>query len=140
MHKLEDRAASDANLGRIKADAENKRIMAERGRLKLERELGNVIYREDYERELAARAQFFKREIETFGSRLGADIINLVVGDEHTLPLFNEFWQEQTASWMDGWSSDRTFVLGESPQEEAEEIEEVEELFGAEGLGKNDEL
>ncbi|MDR2947172.1 MAG: hypothetical protein LBV79_10570 [Candidatus Adiutrix sp.] len=118
FERLEDRAGTEANLERIKADAENKRAMAERNRLKLERELGNTISREEHETELAARAAFFRREIETFGPRLAPRIIALVAGDDQRLEELIQFWREETEIWMDAWARDRAFAV---PQGVADE-------------------
>ena len=109
--RLEDRAGSEANLERLKADAENKKAMAARNRLKLEREMGNLISRDLHEEELGARAAFFRREIETFGPRLGSRLIALVGGDESRLEDFIRLWAEETEIWMDAWAADRAFVV-----------------------------
>lgn len=119
-----DQAAENANLERTKADAENKRLMAERNRLKLERERGNLMPRDEHETELAARAAFFKREVETFGRRLGPRFIHLVGGDENRLPAFLEFYKEQSEIWMDAWSKDRVFIVTDNDDETAGPDEE----------------
>ena len=137
LERLGDRAGSEANLERVKADAENKRAMAERNRLKLERELGNIISRDEHETELAARAAFFRREIETFGVRLAPRIIALVGGDDQRLEALIKFWREETEIWMDGWSGDRAFIV---PQGAAEESGAVPDMAGMdEELDQQDE-
>ncbi|MDL2226559.1 hypothetical protein LJB86_02750 [Deltaproteobacteria bacterium OttesenSCG-928-M10] len=120
LARAEDQNESSANLERIKADAANKQAMAERNRLKLERERGNLMPRDEHELDLAARAAFFRREVETLGQRLGPRLIHLVGGDENRLPDFLEFWQENTEIWMDAWSEDREFAV---PLNEAESEE-----------------
>ena len=117
--RAEDQAAANANTQRTLADAENKRIMAERAKLKLAPEQGRLMFKDDHERDLALRAQFFKREIETFGSRLGSEIITLVDGDTARLPEFLEFWAEQTAEWMDAWAVERNFTASDEVSAES---------------------
>ncbi len=116
-----NREADSAALERMKADTANKMAMAERNRLKLERERGNLMPRDEHETDLAARAAFFRREVETFGPRLGPRIIHLVGGDENKLPAFVEFWKEQTAVWLDAYAQDREFVIGDQEPEEADQ-------------------
>lgn len=117
--RADDAAAGQAALERLKADAEYKRVMAERGRLKMEQEQGRLIAREDHERDLAARAAFFRREMETFGPRLGPQIILAVGGDDGRLPEFLALWRDEVETLMDAWAQDRDFVLDQGDQGEA---------------------
>lgn len=109
--KVEDKAASAAHQERLSADADLKKVQAERQRLKLLREQGQLMPREDHERDLASRATFFKSEIEAFIIRTAPDAIALVEGDESRVQDLVHFWQERTADWMDAWSQDREFVV-----------------------------
>jgi len=109
--RADDEAAGSAALERLRADAEHKRVMAERGRLKLEQEQGRLIPREDHERDLAARAAFFRRELLTWGPRLGAQIILAVGGEESRLQDYLDLWDEAVETWLDAWAADQDFVL-----------------------------
>ncbi len=107
--QAENRALSDATVGRLTADAELKRYTAERARLKLAKEQGELMPRAEHEEELSARALFFKSEIESFGFRKAGEIIALVHGDESKLPELMRWWDDNTADWMDAWAQDRDF-------------------------------
>ena len=96
-----------------------KRYTAERTRLKLEKEMGMLMPRSEHEEALSARALFFKSEIETFGYRKAGEIIALVGGDEGKLEALLDWWERETADWMDAWDSDREFTYGEEDPENA---------------------
>ena len=114
--QAENRALTDATVNRVAADADLKRLTAERARLKLEKEQGLLMPRAQYEEDLAARAMFFKSEVESFGFRKAGEIITLVKGDESRLPELLKWWAAETADWMDAWSSEREFVAGEQDE------------------------
>ena len=116
--QAENRALSDANVNRLAADADLKRITAERARMKMEKEQGLLMPRAQYEEDLAARAMFFKSEVDSFGFRKAGEIIALVNGDESKLPDLLKWWAAQTADWMDAWASDRQFVASDEETEE----------------------
>lgn len=107
--QAENRALSEATVGRLEADAELKRYAAERARLKLEKEQGQLMPVRQHEEELSARALFFKSEIDSFGFRKAGEIIALVHGDESKLPELMRWWEDNTADWMDAWAQDRDF-------------------------------
>ena len=117
LAKAENRALTDANVNRLAADADLKRLTAERARLKLEKEQGLLMPRAQYEEDLAARAMFFKSEVDSFGFRKAGEIIALVNGDESKLPDLLKWWAAQTADWMDAWASDRQFVASDADVE-----------------------
>ena len=110
--QVENRALSDATVGRLEADAELKRYAAERARLKLEKEQGQLMPIRRHEEELSARALFFKSEIDSFGFRKAGEIIALVHGDESALPDLLHWWSNATADWMDAWAQERDFGTG----------------------------
>ena len=118
LAKAENRALTDANVNRLAADADLKRLTAERARLKLEKEQGLLMPRAQYEEDLAARAMFFKSEVDSFGFRKAGEIIALVNGDESKLPDLLKWWAAQTADWMDAWASDRQFAASDEDIEE----------------------
>lgn len=120
--QAENRALTDATVSRVAADADLKRATAERARLKLEREQGLLMPRVQHEEDLAARAMFFRAEVESFGFRKAGEMITIVGGDEARLPDLLAWWSEATADWMDAWSADREFVVNDD--EAAPEPEE----------------
>ena len=114
LEPVEKRAAADGlhkSLEKTSADARLKNIQADRQQLKLERERGNLMPRDQYEKMLAARAIFFRREIENYIQLYGAAIIHLVGGREEALPELLQYWSETTADWMHAWSHEREFVV-----------------------------
>ena len=117
LAKAENRALTDATVNRVSADADLKRLTAERARLKLEKEQGLLMPRAQYEEDLAARAMFFKSEVDSFGFRKAGEIIALVNGEESKLPDLLKWWAAQTADWMDAWASDRQFVASDTDVE-----------------------
>ena len=108
--KEEDGKLSAEALRRISADADHKAEQAKLSRMRREKLQGLLVDRGEVERGLAARAQFFKAQIENFGPLMGPRIIAAVGGDEAKLPEFLLLWEEATADWMDAWSKDREFV------------------------------
>lgn len=80
--------------------------------------------RSDHERNLAARALFFRREVENYIHLYGPGIIHLVGGDEDKLPLLLQHWEETTAVWMDAWSQERSFAVDDPADDLVEEPEE----------------
>lgn len=108
---LANKALSSATTERLSADAELKKYQAERQKLKLEQEQGKLMSKAEYERNLAARALFFKNEVRNFIHLHGASMIHLAGGDESKLPALVRFWEEKTAVWMDTWSQEREFSV-----------------------------
>ena len=90
-----------------------KRYQAERARLKLEKEQGLLMPRAEHERDLGARALFFRNEVRNFIHLHGATLIHLVGGDEGRLRELVQWWMETTEIWMDAWSGEREFVVNE---------------------------
>lgn len=107
--QVENRALSDATVRRLEADAEQKKLAAERTRLKLAKEQGLLMEIAAHEDDLAARALFFRSEIEAFGYRVAGELIALVGGDPDKQGDFLAWWQNATADWMDAWAADRDF-------------------------------
>lgn len=116
QHKNEELSA--ATVDRLSADADLKKYTAERTRLKLEKERGALIEREKHEEDLAARAAFFRAEIESFGMRKAGEIIDLLNGDEGKTAAFLRWWTDATADWMDAWAADRQFTYDARGEDE----------------------
>ena len=128
---VEHKALTSATTDRLSADAELKKYQSERLKLKLEKEQGKLMPKSEYERNLAARALFFKSEVRNFIHLHGAAMIHLTGGDEGRLPALVRYWEEKTAIWMDTWSQDREFVVDtdeESEDQAAPEPVAEEEL------------
>lgn len=113
----ENRALADAEAGRLSADAELKKYQAARAKLKLEKEQGQLMRREDHERDLGARALFFRSEVRSFIHLYGGDMIHLVGGDEGRLRDLVNWWNDVTARWMDSWVADRDFLIPDEGDE-----------------------
>lgn len=109
LARQEQRELTNVTVSRLSADAEMKKINAERSRLKLEKERGTLVPRSEVEEALAARALFFRNEIENFGLRKAGEIIDLVRGDPAMLEAFMDWWRDETADWMDAWSGEMSF-------------------------------
>ena len=109
--QVADRQLADATTSRLSADAELKKYQAERARLKLEKEQGLLMPRADHERDLGARALFFRNEVRNFIHLHGAAMIHLVGGEEAKLRELVQWWLETTEIWMDAWSGEREFLL-----------------------------
>ena len=108
--RIEDAQAQAAATDRLSADADWRAVKAQRERLKLEKESGQVMSVREHEDELTARAVFFRAEIDGFIHRTGAKIIDVVRGDPDRLHDLIIWWGEATADWMDAWSAERDFV------------------------------
>ena len=120
LSQRQNRALSDAEENRLSADAELKRYQAARAKLKLEKESGQLMRREDHERDLGARALFFRNEVRTFIHLYGAEIIHVCGGSEEKLRDLQDWWHERTAIWMDAWSGEREFLVDTDSGVEAE--------------------
>lgn len=118
--QLADSAMFMASADQKSADAELKKYQAARQKLKFEKEQGLLMARADHERELGARALFFKNEVRNFIHLHGPAIIHLVGGDEQKLRSLVAWWEEKTAIWLDTWSGERSFSL---PDETEVQIE-----------------
>ena len=113
LARQEQRELTNVTVSRLTADAEMKKINAERSRLKLEKERGTLVPRGEVEEALAARALFFRNEVRNFIHLHGATLIHLVGGDEGRLRELVQWWMETTEIWMDAWSGEREFVVNE---------------------------
>jgi len=105
-----DTRAMEMQINRAGADADLKHVKAQREFLRLQKEQGAVMLIADHEKDLAARAVFFKHEIQGFIHRKGHDIIDCVGGNENFYAKLVHFWENETADWMDAWSEDREFL------------------------------
>lgn len=108
--RIADAQAQAAAVDRLSADADWRAVKAERERLKLMRESGQVMPVREHEDELVARAVFFKAEIEGFIHRAGPRIIDIVRGDPGRMQELVIWWQSATADWMDAWSREQEFM------------------------------
>ncbi len=123
LAKAEDKAGSQAVTRKLDADAQYKQIATQRQELKLKKEQGLLMARADHEQDLAARAAFFKAEIEGFIHRQAGPIIALVGGDEGRVSELIHWWAEATADWMDAWSADREFTVPDEDEPLADDLD-----------------
>lgn len=82
---------------------------------------------EVHEQDLAARAVFFKAEVQSFIHRKAGEIIALVGGREETVPELIAWWDDATADWMDAWSTEQEFVTQDG--DAAEDVEADDETL-----------
>lgn len=108
--KIEDAKARETAIVKISADSDLKTVRAERERLKLHREQGRLMPVTDHEKELSARALFFKAEIEGFIHRKSSELIAMVEGKQDRKLDLITWWNDATADWMDAWSRERDFA------------------------------
>lgn len=108
----EDLETAAAARQRLEADADHKTEQAKLARLRRLKLEGELMPRADVERDLAARAQFFRAQVENFIDLVGPRLIAAVNGDEAHLPELRALWEAQAGDWMDAWSQDREFVAG----------------------------
>lgn len=111
LSSVEDRAANEATLQRLTAEADLKAIMAKRQRILLEKDQGKFIPKSEYEAALAARAQFFKNSLENFCYDVAADLIMAAGGNESNLEKVQRFLLKKVADMLDAYAEDREFVL-----------------------------
>ncbi|MGD9643971.1 MAG: hypothetical protein AB7V08_14730 [Elusimicrobiales bacterium] len=97
---------------RLSADADHKSEQAQLTRLRRLKLEGQLVERAQLERDLAARAQFFRRQLENWGPLVGGRVIEAVGGDEARLPDFLVFWEEAVADFLNAFSEDVQFVVG----------------------------
>lgn len=124
---VENKALSSATTDRLSADAELKMYQAKRQKLKLEQEQGKLMLRTEYERDLAARALFFKHEVRNFIHLHGPAMIHIADGDEAKLPALIRFWEDKTVVWMDVWSNEREFSVADYDDADNEQAERATE-------------
>lgn len=116
--RIEDKEARSAAIDKLSADSVLKSIKAEREKLRLEKERGALMPVAQHDADLAARAVFFRSEIESFIIRKAADIIAVTGGREETGSALITWWEDATADWLDAFSSDREFTAGDDDQDE----------------------
>ena len=75
----------------------------------------------DHERDLSARALFFKNEVRNFVHLYGPEIIIFLGGDESKLRDFVRWWEEKTGIWMDAWAQEREFLVEDADDDAAAE-------------------
>ncbi len=109
--RARDEIGAAAAAKRLDADAELKEVQAERIRLKLAKERGEMILRCDHEAELAARAAFFVREVENSCYRLAGKVAGLVGGDDGVERDVRKLLLAETTTWLDAYSADQVFVV-----------------------------
>lgn len=115
--KTENRELAEAQLNRQNKDADLKHFQALRTKLKLEKEQGLLMPKADHERDLAARALFFRNEVRNFVHLYGPEMIIFVGGSESKLRDFVSWWEEKTGIWMDAWAQEREFLVADDDAE-----------------------
>lgn len=124
LAKAENKALVEATANRQSNDAELKHYQAQRTKLKLEKELGMLMPKADHERDLAARALFFRNEVRNFIHLYGPEIIIFVGGDESRLRDLVQWWAEKTGIWMDAWSGEREFLVDDQDESDNDDSDQ----------------
>lgn len=123
LARAEHSGQVNASTNKLAADARLKDIQAQRQELKLQKEQGALMLKSEHEAALAARAMFFRSELEGFGLRALPALIQLVGGREDSLQEALEWWADATADLMDAWSADREFTTDDDgPAVEGDEM------------------
>lgn len=132
LAKIENKALAEAHASRQSNDAELKHYQAQRTKLKLEKELGMLMPKADHERDLSARALFFKNEVRNFVHLYGPEMIIFVGGNESKLRDLVRWWDEKTGIWMDAWAQEREFLVADDDAEADDaEADSAEQPAGA---------
>ena len=130
--RAENRELAEASASRQSADAQLKYFQAQRTELKLKKEQGLLMPKADHERDLSARALFFKNEVRNFVHLYGPELIIFVGGNESKLRDLVRWWDEKTGIWMDSWAQEREFLVADDDAEADDaEVDNAEQPAGA---------
>lgn len=135
LAKAEDAKGSAVATSKIAADTRLRDVQAARQELKLQKEQGLIMLKSEHEAQLAARALFFKNEIEGFIRLRAAAIIQLVGGREEAEAQLIEWFDDATADWMDAWSQDREFMVDDEPKGDEPGLDGEESAEDMDGEG-----
>lgn len=124
LAKIENKVLAEASASRQSADAQLKYFQAQRTKLKLKKEQGLLMPKADHERDLSARALFFKNEVRNFVHLYGPELIIFVGGNESKLRDLVRWWDEKTGIWMDAWAQEREFLVDDGDDAEADNAEQ----------------
>jgi hypothetical protein len=96
---------------KLKADTQKAEAQARHWRLKTKIAEGLYIQRDEYERDLAARAAVFKLDIENFIRSQASEIIHIVEGDESKTGDLIEFMLDRAEGWLDRYTVKKSFKV-----------------------------
>ncbi|VFQ43493.1 hypothetical protein [Desulfoluna butyratoxydans] len=110
-------------LQKEKLQAETKKVkaQAEHWSIKTLVESGQYIDRELFNRELAARASIFKKDLETFVRTQSGKMIRLVDGNAELGPDLINFWLEKLEIFIGRYSQPKKWQVKTAPLTEPEE-------------------
>jgi hypothetical protein len=91
------------------AELEKIRAQARHWDTKTKIELGQYVPREEWDRELAARARVFKSDIENFIRSEASELIRMVDGDPDKAPDLIDYYLRQAEAWLDRYSQEKTW-------------------------------
>lgn len=77
-------------------------------------ELGEYVHRNQWDRELAARAKVFRSDMENFIRAQASEIIRTVDGDPEKAPDLIEFYLEHLEAWLHRYSKPKTWKVSNS--------------------------
>lgn len=102
-------SGEDVQDEKARAELEKLRAQARHWDTKTRLELGELVPREDWDRELAARARVFKSDIDNFIRAEATEIIRLVDGDASKAPDLIDYYLRRAEEWLDRYSQEKTW-------------------------------
>ena len=101
-----------------KAQLEKLQAQARHWDTKTKIELGEYVHRNQWDRELAARARVFKSDMENFIRAQASEITRIVEGDPEKAPDLIEFYLEHLEVWLNRYSKHKTWKTPGKGKEE----------------------
>jgi len=96
---------------KARAELEKLRAQARHWETKTRKELGELVERADWDRELAARARVFKNDMENFIRVEASELIRLVDGDPDKTPELIEYYLKRAEDWLNRYSQPKTWKV-----------------------------
>jgi hypothetical protein len=107
----ESESAEDLQAQKAQAELEKIKAQARHWDTKTKIELGQYVPREDWDRELAARARVFKSDIENFIRTEATEVIRIANGDPDKAPDLIEYYLRQAETWMNRYTQEKTWKV-----------------------------
>jgi len=98
---------------RAEAELQKTRAQAQHWETKTRLELGELVPRADWDRELSARAMVFKGDMLNFIHSEASEIIRLVDGSLDKAPDLIDYYLQQAEAWLDRYSKEKTWGKAE---------------------------
>jgi Asp-tRNA(Asn)/Glu-tRNA(Gln) amidotransferase A subunit family amidase len=92
---------------RAEADLQKTRAQAQHWETKTRLELGELVSREEWDRELASRARIFRSDIENFIRSEAGELIRMVEGNADKTPVMIDYYLRAVELWLNRYSQPR---------------------------------